>query len=317
MNDAPVIALDHLAKTFHLGFFRTRVDAVRNATFSVQRGEVYGLLGHNGAGKTTTLKMLMGLIRPDRGHATILGDDIRDPRARLRVGFLPESPHFYDYLRPAELLDYFGTVYGIDRHTLRRRIPALMERVGLKGAEGKQLRKFSKGMLQRIGLAQALLPDSELVILDEPQSGLDPLGRKDVRDIIIELRERGRTVLFSSHILPDVEDVCDRVAIMTRGEVVLVGRVDALVDPERARTEVVAYWRQGPAPALPESLPAGTSMPGGGLRWSLQGHEAVDRVVQGLVAAGWSVSEISRDRAQLEDLFVRATLAPDSLQEAP
>lgn len=302
-----VIAIHDLAKTFRLGFFRKRVDAVRSASFTVHRGEVFGLVGHNGAGKTTTMKMMLGLIRPDQGHGSILGTSIRDSRARLKVGFLPETPHFYDYLKPAELLDYFGNLYGMDRHTCRRRIPELIERVGLSAAQDKQLRKFSKGMLQRIGLAQALLPDSEIVVLDEPQSGLDPLGRKDVRDIIVSLKDEGKTVLFSSHVLPDVEHVCDRVAIMVQGRVTMTGRLHELLAEGEEHVEVVLDGGGQPAPAWAAAPLSTTLLPTGLTRFTFPDAAAATVAVRAAIDADWTVVSVTPHRRNLEDLFVEQT----------
>jgi ABC-2 type transport system ATP-binding protein len=304
-----VIAIHGLAKTFRLGFFRKRVDAVRNATFTVHRGEVFGLIGHNGAGKTTTMKMMLGLIRPDQGHGTILGTSIRDSRSRLKVGFLPETPHFYDYLKPAELLDYFGHLYGMDRHTCRKRIPELLERVGLTGAQDKQLRKFSKGMLQRVGLAQALLPDSEIVVLDEPQSGLDPLGRKDVRDIIVSLKDEGKTVLFSSHVLPDVEHVCDRVALMVQGKVTMTGRLHDLLADGDEHVEVVLDGTGRPEPTWPMAAKSTAPLPAGRTRFTFADAGAATVAVRVAIDAGWSVVSVTPHRRSLEDLFVEQTTA--------
>ncbi len=302
-----VIAIHDLAKTFRLGFFRKRVDAVRSASFTVHRGEVFGLVGHNGAGKTTTMKMMLGLIRPDKGHGTILGTSIRDSRARLKVGFLPETPHFYDYLKPAELLDYFGHLYGMDRHTCRRRIPELIERVGLSGAQDKQLRKFSKGMLQRMGLAQALLPDSEIVVLDEPQSGLDPLGRKDVRDIIVSLRDEGKTVLFSSHVLPDVEHVCDRVAIMVQGRVTMTGRLHELLAEGEEHVEVVLDGGGRPEPAWTTAPLSTTPLPTGLTRLTFPDAPLATDAIRTAIEADWTVVSVTPHRRSLEDLFVEQT----------
>jgi ABC-2 type transport system ATP-binding protein len=311
MNSQPeiVLAARQLRKTFRIGFLRKRVDAVTDASFEVYRGEIFGLVGHNGAGKTTTMKILMGLIAPDGGHGEILGVPVNRPAARNKVGFLPETPHFYEYLRPAELLDFFAELYGLDRVTKKKRIPELLELVGLRGAEEKQLRKFSKGMLQRLGLAQALLPDSEIILLDEPQSGLDPLGRKDVRDIITSQRDQGKTVIFSSHVLPDVEHICDRIAIMTRGKVVKQGRIEDLLDHTERDVEVIAEpATRGGTPLVPEGFPAPSPLPDGQRRFVVDGRETADRLMGALLQAGWSIVSVSRHRDRLEDLFVRETI---------
>ena len=304
-----VLAARQLRKTFRIGFMRKRVDAVTDASFEVYRGEIFGLVGHNGAGKTTTLKIMMGLIAPDAGHGEILGVPVSSPAARNKVGFLPETPHFYDYLRPAELLDFFAELYGLDRVTKKKRIPELLELVGLRGAEEKQLRKFSKGMLQRLGLAQALLPNSEIVLLDEPQSGLDPLGRKDVREIMTAQRDQGKTVIFSSHVLPDVEHICDRIAIMTRGKVVKQGRIQDLLDHTERDVEVIAEPAvRGSTPVAPTGFPEPSTLPDNQRRFVLDGRESADRLIGALLQSGWSVVSVTRRREHLEDLFVRETV---------
>jgi ABC-2 type transport system ATP-binding protein len=231
-DDAPAIEIAGLVKTFRVGFFRSRVEAVRGVSFEVCRGGIFGLLGPNGAGKTTILKVLMGLIRPDAGTLRILGRDARQPASRRRVGFLPENPYFHEYLTPRELLEFYGRLLGLGAGEIRRQRDELIERVGLADAARRPLRKFSKGMLQRIGLAQALLGDPELLVLDEPMSGLDPLGRRLISDLIEERHRAGVTVVFSSHILSDVERLCDRVVILHRGRKVADGTLDELVGPD-------------------------------------------------------------------------------------
>ena len=300
-----VVSIEGLEKTFRIGFWRKRVAAVRHASFAVQRGEIFGLIGPNGAGKTTTLKMLTGLIRPDAGRATIFGVDAGRAASRARVGFLPETPHFYDYLRADELLHYFAHLYGMDHRLAARRIPFLLDRVGLGQVGDKQLRKFSKGMLQRVGLAQALLPDAELVILDEPQSGLDPMGRRDVRQLIEELRDEGKTVLFSSHILPDVEQICDRVAMMVGGTVRKVGRLDELVDGALRDVEVVVRGDEATlAPLAAQALRAARE-PLGTTRFVLAPEASLDDFLRAALASGGSVVSVAPHRQKLEDIFVQ------------
>jgi ABC-2 type transport system ATP-binding protein len=218
---------------------RQRV-ALKNLSLAVEEGEIFGLLGPNGAGKTTTLKILMGIIFPTRGSARILGRALGDKWAKARLGFLPENPYFYDYLTGREFLKYYGQLYGIGRRERARRAEALLERVGLRDAANLPLKGYSKGMLQRVGLAQALLNDPQIVILDEPQSGLDPLGRKEIRDLILQLREEGKTVFFSSHILSDAELVCDRVAILYAGELKNIGKLTDLLSARIREYEIVA-----------------------------------------------------------------------------
>jgi ABC-2 type transport system ATP-binding protein len=304
VSEETVVEISGLEKTFRIGFWRKQVAAVRHASFSVQRGEIFGLIGPNGAGKTTTLKMLMGLIKPDAGSATIFGIDASQAASRAKVGFLPETPHFYDYLRADELLTYFAHLYGMDSKLAARRIPELLDRVGLGQVGDKQLRKFSKGMLQRVGLAQALLPDAELVILDEPQSGLDPMGRRDVRQIIESLRDEGKTVLFSSHILPDVEQICDRVAMMVGGTVRKVGRLDELVDGSLRDVEVVVRGDEAGLAGLAALASRTTREPLGTTRYLLAPEASLDGFLQAVLTAGGSVLSVAPHRQRLEDIFL-------------
>jgi len=236
-------------KTYTTGFWRKQQKiGLKSLHLEVQQGEVFGFLGPNGAGKTTTLKLLMGLIFPTAGHARILGKDWRDPAVRAGVGFLPEQPYFYDHLTPLELLDYYGTLSGLSLPDRRARIPKLLERVGLAGQGRVQLRKFSKGMLQRVGIAQAVLHEPAVVFLDEPMSGLDPVGRREVRDFIQSLKREGKTIFFSTHILSDAEALCDRVAVLSGGELRGVGVVSELTSENRGRFELI--W-QGSAALQP------------------------------------------------------------------
>src|SRR5579884_1551307 len=229
-----------LEKTYTVGFWRkTKKIGLKPFHLEVQAGEVFGFLGPNGAGKTTTLKLLMGLTFPTAGSARILGRDWRDPAIRARIGFLPEQPYFYDYLTPTELLDYYGTLSGVSAADRRIRIPKLLERVGLAEHARVQLRKFSKGMLQRVGIAQAVLHEPEVVFLDEPMSGLDPVGRREIRDFIQDLNKQGKTVFFSTHILSDAEALCDRVAVLNHGELRSTGVVAELVAATGGGVEVI------------------------------------------------------------------------------
>jgi ABC-2 type transport system ATP-binding protein len=214
-----VLEVKALHKTFVLGLFRKRVEAVRGVDFEVRPGEIFGILGPNGAGKTTTIKMVLRLIFPTSGAIRLFGTDSPGPEQMRRIGYLPENPYVYQYLKAHEFLDLCGRLCGLDAKARAERSEAMIDRVGLRHAIDRPIGRFSKGMTQRIGLAQALLHDPEVIILDEPMSGLDPIGRKEVRDLILEERARGKTVVFTSHILSDVERLCDRVAIMHRGKV--------------------------------------------------------------------------------------------------
>jgi ABC-2 type transport system ATP-binding protein len=242
----------NLEKTYAVGFWRKRPRvALRPLNLTVEEGEVFGFLGPNGAGKTTTLKLLMGLVIPTGGTARILGKDIADPEVKAQIGFLPEQPYFYDYLTAKELLEYYGQLSGVqagvNAKDRSRKIDALLERVGLKDAARLQLRKFSKGMLQRVGLAQAILHDPKVVFLDEPMSGLDPMGRREVRDLMEELKQQGKTVFFSTHILSDAEALCDRVAVIHQGELRGVGRVAELTTSVAGKVELI--WNGSAVPA--------------------------------------------------------------------
>jgi ABC-2 type transport system ATP-binding protein len=303
-----VLRADGLAKTFRLGFFRKRVDAVKNVTFDVHRGEIFGFLGPNGAGKTTTLKMLMGLIFPTRGRAEVLGLPVPSLSAKRRLGYLPETPYFYDYLSAEEFLDFVGALCNVPQPARRARADALIKRVGLDHARGRPLRKFSKGMLQRIGIAQALMGDPELVVLDEPMTGLDPIGRKEVRDLILDLRKEGKTVFFSTHILPDVEMICDRAAIVVDGTLRDIGPLDALLSARVLSTEVVLR------PPAPQGLtpPPGTHqhVTSDGLRLDIPEGADVDGFLRAALAAGAALVSVSPRRESLEDLFVRQAQSP-------
>ncbi len=302
-----ILEVQDLRKTFTRGLSRRKTEAVRGISFSVDPGQVFGFLGPNGAGKTTTIKILMGLIFPTAGRASVLGAPAGDREAKAKLGYLPENPYFYDYLSASELLDMVGRLHGLAAPERRRRVGELVERVGLTHAGKRPLRSFSKGMLQRAGLAQALMGDPELVVLDEPMSGLDPLGRKEVRDLIFELRDRGKTVFFSTHILADASMLCDRVGILVRGELRDVGPLGKLLSPKVHSVDVV--WH----------LPA---QDGAGVRTMLRErageHEttsegevmrtgdpaAAEAFVAAVVRSGGTIVSVHRHRQSLEALFV-------------
>jgi ABC-2 type transport system ATP-binding protein len=226
-----VIKVEGLEKTFYQGFFRKKVTALRGVDLEVHRNEILGFLGPNGAGKTTTIKILLGIIFPSAGRASILGEPVGHVKTKRKIGFLPEQPYFYDYLKGREFLDFYARIHGLSGPERKQKVSLLLARAGVASAAELPLRKYSKGMLQRIGMAQALLGDPEVVILDEPMSGLDPLGRRDMREMIFGLKEEGKTVFFSSHILPDVEQICDRVCIINKGRVRDTGTLNEILKP--------------------------------------------------------------------------------------
>jgi len=303
------ILIENLEKTFLSGWpGRPPVKALAGLSLSVRKGEIYGFMGPNGAGKTTTLKILMGLITATGGHAEMLGKPAGDIQTRRRVGFLPESPYFYDYLTAEEFLRFYGHLAGMSRGDLRRRVDHLLELVGLTEARTRQLRKFSKGMLQRIGLAQALIHDPELVILDEPMSGLDPIGRKQVRDLILSLRDQGKTVFFSTHIIPDVEMICDRVGIVVKGKLLASGRVDELMS--HGHTQSVEVVCDGLDPARVEALASSATrliQQGRRCLFVLPGPEHVDDLLAAIRAHGASLVSVTPQKRSLEELFLEQT----------
>ena len=306
MTDA-VLRITDLGKTFRKPFTRRRVEALRSLSLEVRRGEIFGFLGPNGAGKTTTIKMLTGLIAPTRGTMEILGQR-PGPAARARVGFLPESPYVYPYLTPREFVTLCGRLSGLSGEDLRRRVVASIERVGMAYAIDRAVRALSKGMLQRVGLAAALVHDPELLILDEPMSGLDPVGRKEVRDLILSEKRAGRTVFFSSHILSDVELLCDRVCILRQGEVVVQGALRDLLAEGKRHAEVTLT---GASEALRSDLAAivrQMHQVGDSLVMEVEGDGPVRDVVQRALAAGARLERVTAKRETLEDLFVREAL---------
>ena len=295
-----IIEIQNLSKSFrgHLGIGSHL--AVDDLTLAVEPGQIFGLLGPNGAGKTTTLKVLLGLVKPDAGTVRLFGKPPRDVEARRRLGFLPENPYFYDYLTASEFLDLYGRLHGIEAGERRRRVAAALDRVGLAGREGTPLRKLSKGMVQRVGLAQAIQHDPELVILDEPMSGLDPVGRREVRDLILALKAQGKTIFFSSHILQDAEMICDRVAILFKGKLRAVGKLDELATPDTKWVEVTV---RGP---VPDALPGNRrDNPDGTTLLVLPGFDALGPVVSAVTAAGGTIAAVWPRRESLEDLFLR------------
>jgi ABC-2 type transport system ATP-binding protein len=302
-SDAAVLVRE-LRKRFtvHVQVTRKRI-ALDGLSLDVRPGEVYGFLGPNGAGKTTTIKVLTSLLRPDSGEALLFGRQPWEPQARSRLGFLPETPVFYDHLSGREFLRLCGTLTGVPRTELGRRADAMLERVGLSHAIDLPIRRYSKGMTQRVGIAQALLHDPDLVILDEPMSGLDPMGRGDVRDLISDLRKRGKTVFFSTHIIPDVEAICDRVGIIAKGKLVRVGTVK----------ELMSEGRTGSSEIVAQGLPETFQFSGEAESTSLSGQrlfvvaslDLQQRLLEEVSQARGTIVSVTPRQASLEDLVVR------------
>jgi ABC-2 type transport system ATP-binding protein len=298
----PAIEILRLEKTYCVGFWRKRPKrALLPLDLSVEEGEIFGFLGPNGAGKTTTLKILMGLVFPTGGTARILGMDLDDPRMKAQIGFLPEQPYFYDYLTARELLVYYGQLSGLEAKSLRRKVDAVLDRVGLSDAAQLQLRKFSKGMLQRVGIAQAILHDPRVVFLDEPMSGLDPMGRREVRNLIEQLKEEGKTVFFSTHILSDAEALCDRVAIIHLGQLRGVGVVEGLTAGVSAQVEVI--WSGTAVPPAIKALDTSCHIAGDTVRAVLPQHKQ-DAVLDVLKRERLRLISVTPVRMSLEDYFL-------------
>ena len=291
-----------LEKVYSVGFWRKRPKcALHPLHLNVEEGEIFGFLGPNGAGKTTTLKMLMGLVFPTSGSARILGRDLNDPGMKAQIGFLPEQPYFYDYLTARELLEYYGRLSGVAGKDLSARVQSVLGRVGLPDVAGVQLRKFSKGMLQRVGIAQAILHEPKVVFLDEPMSGLDPMGRREVRDLMEQLKAEGKTVFFSTHILSDAEALCDRVAVIHLGELRAVGAVADLTSGVQGKVEIV--WEGTAVPTSIKTIGATCHVTGDTVR-AVVAEESQDLVIDALRRERLRIVSLVPVRTTLEQYFV-------------
>jgi ABC-2 type transport system ATP-binding protein len=305
------ISIEGLTKHYRVGFWRPRpYVALDGLTLRVSPGEIFGFLGPNGAGKTTTLKLLMQLIYPTAGRAEILGAHVGDASVKRRIGYLPENPYFYDNLTAEELLEYFARLFGYSAKEGRRRASTLLDEVGIGPERRFALRRFSKGMVQRVGIAQALINDPEVVFLDEPMSGLDPLGRREVRELILRLRDKGRTVFFSSHVLSDAEALCSRVAIVVKGRLVAAGSLDELTAFEAKGWELVVT---GLADAVLDrmrvSISGATQLGDGRYALMLPPSAAPEPLIAALSAAGAHIVSLTALRATLEDFFMEQVRA--------
>ena len=303
---APAVSTDRLTKDFTAGFWRPRPHrGLDGLTFDIPAGGVFGLLGPNGAGKSTTLKLLMNLLRPTSGRAEVFGLPPGDVRAHGRLGFLPENPTFYDHLTAQELVAYFAGLFGYPAAECRARAAKVLDRVGLGADRNRPLRQYSKGMVQRVGIAQALVNDPELIIFDEPMSGLDPVGRREVRELILQLRDEGRTVLFSSHILSDAELLCSRVGILAKGTLVASGALTELTAGSSRGWDVVAENVGAPlAERLRARVSRVTLISDGRYSFDLGGQDRPEPFIAELTAAGALLVSASPLRTTLEDVFM-------------
>ena len=304
----PIVEINNLTKDYEVGFWRKRkVRALDDLSLSIEGGQIFGFLGANGAGKTTTLKLLMRLIFPTSGSARILGHDISDVRMHQRIGYLPENPYFYDYLTAREFLEYSGEIFGMPVVERKRRAKDLLARVKLDERRwDTQLRKFSKGMLQRVGIAQSLVNDPEIVFLDEPMSGLDPVGRREVRDLIASLRLEGKTVFMCSHILSDIELLCDEVAIMNRGRLSQVGHLDELRQRSDGPTRMEVLASGTDEVSLRKHLlDAEITASPRGLRIEIGGEDEIEKVLAALRQAGGKLVSVQPLKQSLEELFLK------------
>jgi len=299
-----VVEFHEVTKDFTGDFWKPTARVLRDISFEVGSGKTFGLIGPNGAGKTTVIKLLMGLLKPTRGDIFLLGQRTSVVKMKHHVGYLPENAYYYDYLKTEEIIDFYGRLFGYSRVERDKKTDELLELVGLADRKGLRLRHFSKGMLQRIGIAQALVNDPDLVILDEPMSGLDPIGRKEIREIILRLGERGKTILFSSHILSDVEAICQEVAILIKGELRAHGAIESLVQPQVKSVEVIFSGQ--PNEKLDEQWKSFVRHRHSGDQWILTVRD-VDRVSEVL---NWGqkhslkLLSMTPHKETLEDIFI-------------
>lgn len=306
-----IIEIENLTKDYETGFWRKKkVRALDGLTLDIKPGQIFGFLGGNGAGKTTTIKILMRLLFPTAGSAKILGNDISDVKTHGRIGYCPENPYFYDYLTARELMDYFGELFGFSPAARKEKTAHLLSGVGLDEKDwNRQLRKFSKGMLQRVGLAQSLINDPEIVFLDEPMSGLDPIGRREVRELIADLRTRGMTVFMSTHILSDIEALCDEVAILRKGKLAATGNLDDLLTKsgEQQSFEINVKGVSAEALEIGNVSGASISAKANGANISVLDENDVEAVLQIVKKAGGKLVSVQPVKQSLEELFVRET----------
>ncbi len=307
MSEDPIV-VEALQKRFRIGLTRKEVHAVKGVSFRVREGEIFGFLGPNGAGKTTTIKMLTGLIRPSAGEGRVFGHRVPSATAMKNVGFLPENPYIYPFLTPTEFVELSGQLSGLRGQFLRKRTREVLDKVGVLYAADRPARRLSKGMLQRTAFAAALVADPKLLILDEPMSGLDPIGRKEVKDLILEERTNGRTIIFSTHILGDVETMCDRVVILRMGNVVVQGKLDELLKRDSKRVGIVVAHASEKLAEYCRSRQWPLEEAGGRLRVEVSNSKHVGELLHQAHLDGADVEEVVTHSESLEDLFVREAI---------
>ena len=308
-----IIEIENLTKDYEVGFWKKKkVRALDNLNLQVESGQIFGFLGGNGAGKTTTIKILMSLIFPTNGKAKILGSDIADVKMHRRIGYCPENPYFYDYLKASELMMYFAELFGLDKAKGKQKTAELLTKVGLEEKDwNKQLRKFSKGMLQRVGIAQALINEPEIVFLDEPMSGLDPIGRREVRELIAELRSKGTTVFMSTHILSDIEALCDNVAILRNGKLAATGKLDDLLTQSGEMQSFEIVLKGVTAESLQAEIDkiSGATLTAkpNGANIQVSDENDIEKILQISRKTGGSLVSVQPVKQSLEELFVKET----------
>jgi ABC-2 type transport system ATP-binding protein len=310
MSDA--VHIEGLGKTYRLGLRMRRVVALENLDLRVAEGSVFGFVGPNGAGKSTTIKILVGLVKPTTGHATLFGERVPEAASRRAVGYLPENPSFHEFLRPLEVLALMGRLSGMHGAALRRRCEEVLALVGLDGAADLTVRKFSKGMVQRLGLAQAVLHDPPLLILDEPMSGLDPIGRAEVRDLIVGLGRRGKTIFFSTHILADVESICDRAGMLLHGRLVRHGTLGELLDGSIRAVELRCTGLDAAAAEAVGRLAQSRASGPDGWVFVFADLDLANQAVARVTAAGGRIASLVPQRENLEQSFVRLARAQEA-----
>lgn len=308
-----IVEIENLTKDYEVGFWKKRkVRALDNLNLQVEPGQIFGFLGGNGAGKTTTIKILMSLLFASSGSARILGSDIADVKMRSHIGYCPENTYFYDYLKASELMNYFGELFGLDAARRKRKTEELLTKVGLDEKDwNKQLRKFSKGMLQRVGLAQSLINDQEIVFFDEPMSGLDPIGRREIRELIAELREKGTTVFMSTHILSDIEALCDNVAILRQGKLAATGKLDDLLTASGEQQSFEINVKNISAELLQNeiSIVTGASVYSkpNGANIHVSDENDIEKILRIVKKSSGKLVSVQPVKQSLEELFVKET----------